>query len=61
VAGVLEPFFCGNKNLRRGQLDERIRKLANRLGLVPRQAKPPPENDPIVTCPGNLAQNAQDF
>ena len=33
VAGALEPFFAENKNLAGAHWDERIRKLANRLGL----------------------------
>lgn len=33
VARVLEPFFAQNRNLTGGHWDERIRKLANRLGL----------------------------
>jgi len=33
VAGALEPFFAENKNLAGANWDERIRKLANRLGL----------------------------
>ena len=33
VARVLEPFFAQNKNLAGAHWDERIRKLANRLGL----------------------------
>jgi len=33
VARVLEPFFAKNKNLTGAHWEERIRKLANRLGL----------------------------
>lgn len=33
VAHALEPFFAGNKNLAGVHWDERIRKLANRIGL----------------------------
>jgi hypothetical protein len=33
VAGALEPFFAENKNLAGANWEERIRKLANRLGL----------------------------
>ena len=33
VARVLEPFFSRNKNLTGVHWEERIRKLANRLGL----------------------------
>lgn len=33
VAHALEPFFSGNKNLAGSHWDERVRKLANRLGL----------------------------
>jgi len=33
VASALEPFFAENKNLAGANWDERIRKLANRLGL----------------------------
>jgi hypothetical protein len=33
VADALEPFFAANKNMAGSHWDERIRKLANRIGL----------------------------
>ena len=41
VARVLEPFFAQSKNLAGAHWDERIRKLANRLGLSFRAKQSP--------------------